>query len=117
MGDEGEERRDYTALFIRLCDCAGPQPSTNNPRSDEHAATCPYRAEVEGGGNSRERCGGEKKEGNTYVVRNRYTRTTKGERASHAAAQQLCDRLNREHERAGSRHALAVRAAGEAINR
>lgn len=48
MGDdEGEERRDYTALFIRFCDCAGPQPSTNNLRSDEHAADCPYRVEVE----------------------------------------------------------------------
>lgn len=40
--------RDYPALFSRLCDCAGPQPSLANPRIDEHSRECPYRKEVEG---------------------------------------------------------------------
>lgn len=40
-------RRDYPSLYIRLCDCAGPQPSTTNPRLDEHARECPYRVGVE----------------------------------------------------------------------
>lgn len=42
------EERDYVSLYVRLCDCAGPQPSPHNPRLDEHAPTCPYRAAVEG---------------------------------------------------------------------
>lgn len=57
--DEGNEsadvRRDHTALFAKLCDCAGPQPGLNNTRSDEHEAHCPYRVEVEGNGDLRER--------------------------------------------------------------
>jgi hypothetical protein len=52
MGDdereERAERRDYTDLFVRLCNCAGPQPGLSNPRADEHADDCPYRQEVEG---------------------------------------------------------------------
>lgn len=48
VGDGGETRRDYPALYFRLCKCAGPQPSMNNPRADEHAKECPYRVEVEG---------------------------------------------------------------------
>jgi hypothetical protein len=40
-------RRDYTSLYVRLCDCAGPQPSTDNARADEHAVECPYRVAVE----------------------------------------------------------------------
>lgn len=49
----GEEtRRDYPSLYVRLCRCAGPQPSLSNPRVDEHARECPYRIEVEGDGDS-----------------------------------------------------------------
>lgn len=44
--------RDYTALYLKLCDCAGPQPSTNHSRADEHRDDCPYRIEVERDGNS-----------------------------------------------------------------
>lgn len=47
--------RDYTSLFIELCDCAGPQPGLNNSRADEHATDCPYRVEVERDGNSGQR--------------------------------------------------------------
>lgn len=43
------ERRDYVRLYVALCDCAGPQPSEDNPRLDGHARECPYRVEVEGG--------------------------------------------------------------------
>jgi hypothetical protein len=39
--------RDYPSLYFALCDCAGPQPGTENPRADEHDRECPYRAEVE----------------------------------------------------------------------
>lgn len=47
--DEGrEERRDYPALYFELCDCAGPQPSTDNTLADEHLRECRYRKEVEG---------------------------------------------------------------------
>jgi hypothetical protein len=46
--------RDYAALYARLCDCAGPQPSRENPRADEHSNECPYRKEVEGLANARE---------------------------------------------------------------
>jgi hypothetical protein len=48
--DEGgePERRDYTALFLAWCTCAGPQPSRTSPRADEHSPQCPYRREVEG---------------------------------------------------------------------
>jgi hypothetical protein len=42
------EPRDYTRLYERLCDCAGPQPSRNSARADEHHRECPYRKEVEG---------------------------------------------------------------------
>jgi hypothetical protein len=48
VGDDGDGRRDYTSLYIRLCRCAGPQPSPTNSKADEHARGCPYRAEVEG---------------------------------------------------------------------
>ena len=51
---EGEgrraEARDYITLFTQLCDCAGPQPSRERSRAEEHAADCPYRMEVEGSG-------------------------------------------------------------------
>lgn len=49
--DEGDEvsPRDYMQLYITAwCNCAGPQPSRNNHRADEHDAECPYRKEVEG---------------------------------------------------------------------
>jgi hypothetical protein len=47
--DEGrEEHRDYASLYYDLCDCAGPQPSVDNARADEHSRECPYRREVEG---------------------------------------------------------------------
>lgn len=42
--------RDYVSLYLRLCRCAGPQPSLDNPRLDEHAPDCAYRLEVEGRG-------------------------------------------------------------------
>lgn len=51
-GNGDESGRDYAMLYMRLCDCAGPQPSLNNAREDEHRSDCPYRAEVEGDGNS-----------------------------------------------------------------
>lgn len=46
--------RDYTSLYIERCDCAGPQPSPEKSRADEHAKDCPYRVEVEGDGDSSE---------------------------------------------------------------
>lgn len=46
-GGRDTGRRDYVRLYLGLCDCAGPQPSTDNPRADEHAADCPYRRAVE----------------------------------------------------------------------
>lgn len=59
----GEDRpaRDYPTLYFRLCGCAGPQPSRDNPRADEHARSCPYRLEVERDAEGRSRCdrGGE----------------------------------------------------------
>ena len=42
------QQRDYPSLYFELCRCAGPQPSLDNPRADEHAADCPYRREVQG---------------------------------------------------------------------
>jgi len=50
--DGTKEPRDYTWLYGRLCNCAGPQPSLNNTRADEHDRECPYRLEVEGGNSS-----------------------------------------------------------------
>lgn len=44
---DDESRRDYPSLYLKLCDCAGPQPSLSNARADEHAPDCPYRREVE----------------------------------------------------------------------
>lgn len=52
VGDDDATRRDYASLYFHLCRCAGPQPSTTNPRADEHTADCPYRLEVEGDGDS-----------------------------------------------------------------
>lgn len=49
------ESRDYVTLFIRLCNCAGPQPSKTSARADEHDKECPYRLEVNEGGDSGER--------------------------------------------------------------
>lgn len=43
-----QPERDYTALYLQLCNCAGPQPSRTNARGDEHALDCPYRLEVDG---------------------------------------------------------------------
>jgi hypothetical protein len=37
----------YTDLFLRLCDCAGLQPSRTNPRAEGHRDDCPYRLRVE----------------------------------------------------------------------
>lgn len=52
MSDKHEtaraEGRDYVTLYLKLCGCAGPQPSLDNPRADEHDRECPYRLEVEG---------------------------------------------------------------------
>lgn len=45
--DRDAERRDYARLYFELCDCAGPQPSLDNPKLDEHAPGCPYRVAVE----------------------------------------------------------------------
>lgn len=49
---DADEQRDYTSLYVRLCDCAGPQPSREKPRADEHREDCPYRREVERFGDS-----------------------------------------------------------------
>jgi hypothetical protein len=61
MGD-GESRdggdRDFPSLYMRLCRCAGPQPSLTNSKADLHAKDCPYRIEVEGDVNSGMRPGG-----------------------------------------------------------
>ena len=48
--DDGDEvsPRDYVSLYFALCRCAGPQPSRERHRADEHDADCPYRKEVEG---------------------------------------------------------------------
>lgn len=43
-----DEGRDYPSLYFAQCRCAGPQPSRDNPRLDEHDRECPYRREVEG---------------------------------------------------------------------
>lgn len=50
--DSDRPARDYPSLYFELCNCAGPQPSLNNSRADEHVEECPYRGEVEGDGNS-----------------------------------------------------------------
>lgn len=43
-----DDDRDFPTLYVRLCDCGGPQPSLNRHRADEHGRECPYRKEVEG---------------------------------------------------------------------
>jgi hypothetical protein len=50
--DGDQEVRELTALWLRLCNCGGPQPSRDNPRMEDHLRDCPYRLEVEGDVNS-----------------------------------------------------------------
>lgn len=45
--DETEARLDYPRLYFEQCGCAGPQPSRDNPRLDQHVFDCPYRVRVE----------------------------------------------------------------------
>jgi hypothetical protein len=44
-----DDERDYPSLWLRLCNCTGPQPSLKRHRADEHDRECAYRKEVEGG--------------------------------------------------------------------